>query len=80
MCLSIIDDEVICVNVGDSRCMAGYCTSDNQILPIPLSLDQTPFRDVVNDSILNCRMNGKEWKHVVRMSAHCQRKSLPRRI
>lgn len=46
VCLSIIDDEVVCVNVGDSRCMAGFVTKDNQILPVPLSLDQTPFRDV----------------------------------
>lgn len=46
VCLSIIDDEVVCVNVGDSRCMAGYCTKNNQVVPIPLSIDQNPIREV----------------------------------
>lgn len=47
VCVSIIDDEVVCVNVGDSRCMAGYCTKNNQVIPIPLSIDQNPIREVL---------------------------------
>ena len=47
VCISIIDDVVVCVNVGDSRCMAGYCTKNNQVIPIPLSIDQNPIREVL---------------------------------
>ena len=61
VCLSIFNDEVICVNVGDSRCISGYCTTDNRIFSIPLSFDHTPMRMVFFILFYNCRMSGLVW-------------------
>ncbi len=51
-----MDSTITCVNVGDSRCVAGYCTSD-QVFAFPLSIDQTPVRDVELGREMNHRMN-----------------------
>ena len=45
VCVCIVDDLVVCANVGDSRCVATYSQQD-KIHCFPLSIDQTPIRDV----------------------------------
>ena len=34
------------MNVGDSRSVAGFITSQDEVVAVPLSHDQTPMRDV----------------------------------
>lgn len=38
----------MCVNVGDSRSVAGFITPDDKLVTVPLSRDQTPMRDVIS--------------------------------
>lgn len=47
MCISLVNGVLSCINIGDSRCVAGFVAPDDQVIPIPLSRDQTPSRPVL---------------------------------
>lgn len=46
VCVSVLDGEVVCANVGDSRSVAGFVTAQDAVIAVPLSRDQTPMREV----------------------------------
>ena len=54
MCVSVLDGEVVCVNVGDSRSVAGFITPQDEVIAVPLSRDQTPMREVAAPSLHDC--------------------------
>lgn len=59
MCISLVNGVLSCINIGDSRCVAGFVAPDDQVIPIPLSRDQTPSRHVL-PSIFSHSQDEKE--------------------